>query len=56
LVTVTVRMERADWESLTNKAKARGGWYSRQWGSTPGGWAFWDAADAAAFLSDNFAP
>lgn len=43
------RVERAEFERLRDAAQAMGGWYSKAWGRTPGGFAFKDAADANAF-------
>lgn len=48
------RMSREDWQALTNAAKAEGGWYSRAWQCTPGGWAFKDRSAAEAFLAAHF--
>jgi hypothetical protein len=54
LVVISSRLSREDWEALTHRAKATGGWYSRAWGQTPGGWAWWDEAPALAFLAAQF--
>lgn len=45
------RMERERFETARDGAKAAGGWYSRQWGSTPGGFAFKDRAGAERFAA-----
>lgn len=47
------RVERAEFDRLLSEAKALGGWYSRPWGGTPGGFAFkvWD--NARAFVAAN---
>jgi phospholipid N-methyltransferase len=45
------RVEREAFESLRDKAQAMGGWYSRPWGKTPGGFAFRDRATAEAFAA-----
>jgi hypothetical protein len=54
MVTIADRLERSEWERLTAAAKATGGWYSKQWGTTPGGWAWKDEAPALAFLAAHF--
>ncbi len=43
------RVERAEFDTLRANAEAMGGWYSRAWGRTPGGFAFKDRATAEAF-------
>lgn len=43
------RVERDQFDALRDKAEALGGWYSRPWGKTPGGFAFRDRATAEAF-------
>lgn len=43
------RVERDQFDSMRDKAEALGGWYSRPWGKTPGGFAFRDRATAEAF-------
>lgn len=40
LVVLTGRVDRDRFETLRDSCKAAGGWYSRQWGKTPGGFAF----------------
>lgn len=54
MITIADRLERSEWERLTAAAKATGGWYSKQWGATPGGWAWKDEAPALAFLAAHF--
>lgn len=49
LVVLTTRVERDTFERLRDKCKAANGWYSRQWGKTPGGFAFELQATAEAF-------
>lgn len=47
------RVERATYDALLQSAKASGGWYSRPWNGTPGGFAF-KAEDAArAFAAEH---
>ena len=49
LVILAERVERDEFERLRDAAKALGGWYSRPWGKTPGGFAFKDEATARGF-------
>jgi protein-L-isoaspartate O-methyltransferase len=49
LVVFPGRLERDDFDRLLSEAKATGGWYSRAWGNTPGGFAFKDERKAQAF-------
>lgn len=50
------RVARDEFERLRDAAQALGGWYSRPWGRTPGGFAFKDRASAEAFASPTAAP
>lgn len=43
------RIDRADFDALREKARDAGGWYSRAWGTTPGGFAFKEREKAEAF-------
>lgn len=43
------RVERAEFDALRNRARESGGWYSRPWQGTPGGFAFKDRASAERF-------
>jgi len=43
------RVERSTYDALLDKARGLGGWYSRPWGNTPGGFAFKSEAAALAF-------
>lgn len=45
------RVERAEFDALRDKAREHGGWYSRPWGGTPGGFAFKDRATAESFAA-----
>ncbi len=45
------RVERAEFERLRDIADALGGWYSRPWGKTPGGFAFKSLDAAKAFAN-----
>lgn len=49
IVILPSRVERAEYEALLSKARAAGGWYSRPWGTTPGGFAFKVEAAAREF-------
>ncbi len=49
LVVLSERVDRPQFESIRSNCKAAGGWYSRKWGSTPGGFAFDNQADAETF-------
>jgi hypothetical protein len=51
MVILTKRVERAEFDTLRNRAKGAGGWYSRQWGRTPGGFAFETRTDAEVFAT-----
>lgn len=44
------RVEREDFDRFLQAAKALGGWYSRPWGGTPGGFAFKSEAAALQFI------
>jgi len=50
------RVERAEFDRLRDHAQSMGGWYSRPWGKTPGGFAFKDRATAEAFAGLNGGP
>lgn len=45
------RVDRAEFDRLRNAAEALGGWYSKPWGKTPGGFAFKERDDAEAFAN-----
>lgn len=49
LVVLKDRVDRETFEQLRDRCKALHGWYSRQWGKTPGGFAFELRATAEAF-------
>lgn len=49
IVVLDDRVERAEFERVREDCKAAGGWYSRQWGKTPGGFAFEEEAAANDF-------
>jgi len=53
LCVMADRVERERFELLRDAAKDAGGWYSRPWGKTPGGFAFKVEADALAFASQH---
>jgi len=50
------RVERAEFERLRDLAQALGGWYSKPWGRTPGGFAFKERAAAETFANPTDAP
>jgi hypothetical protein len=55
-LVITERTDREQYQLMLDEAKARGGWYSRKWGKTPGGFAFKDeqaAQEFATWLSDD---
>lgn len=45
------RVDREEFDRLRSAAEALGGWYSKPWGKTPGGFAFKREADAQAFAN-----
>lgn len=45
------RVERDEFDRLRDVAEALGGWYSRPWGRTPGGFAFKDLTNADTFAN-----
>lgn len=54
LVVLADRVERADFERLRDSAKGAGGWYSRAWGKSPGGFGFDSRASAEAWTASEF--
>lgn len=50
------RVERDEFDRLRTEAQSLGGWYSRPWGKTPGGFAFKDPSAAACFATVESAP
>mgnify|MGYP000365576461 CR=1 FL=1 len=53
IVVMNDRVERDRFLELKAAAIAAGGWYSRQWGKTPGGFAFEEEEAAKKFAADN---
>ncbi|CAK0749238.1 hypothetical protein CCP3SC1AL1_1690002 [Gammaproteobacteria bacterium] len=51
IVVLCNRTDAETFKSLTEKAKLAGGWYSRQWGPTPGGFAFKEKGAAESFAA-----
>lgn len=51
ICTLADRVERDEFDRLNAAAKALGGWYSRPWGKTPGGYAFKSEESARAFVA-----
>lgn len=47
------RVERAEYLDMLAAAKALGGWYSRKWGTTPGGFAFKSLESAQQFVGSS---
>jgi hypothetical protein len=47
------RVDRAEYDRLNAAARELGGWYSRPWAGTPGGFAFKVEAKALAFVAAN---
>ena len=56
IVVMDQRVERDEYLALLDRAKSMGGWYSRKWGSTPGGFAFTEQEQASAFLASLSSP
>lgn len=52
LVILSEKVEKEIFNSLRDNCKARGGWYSRAWSQTPGGFAFLDLETAETFKKD----
>jgi len=48
------RVSREEWESMTGKARAVGGWYGNKYKDVPGGYCFKDKAVATKFMADHF--
>lgn len=51
LVVMTDRLAENEFEALRDRCKAAGGWYSRKWGKTPGGFAFDTQEEAETFAA-----
>lgn len=51
IVILDSRVDRDEFNALRDACKDAGGWYSRQWGSTPGGFAFESKEMAESFLA-----
>jgi protein-L-isoaspartate O-methyltransferase len=54
LVVPAERVERPEFERLRDSCKAAGGWYSRKWRNTPGGFAFTEQEQAGAWAVQEF--
>lgn len=50
ICSLETRVERATFDHLRDRARDLGGWYSRPWGKTPGGFAFKSEAQALEFV------
>lgn len=53
IATASERVAREVFEAQRDAAKALGGWYSRPWGKTPGGFAFKDHDAALQFVIEQ---
>lgn len=53
IVVLSNRVERDEFERLRDSCESAGGWYSRQWGRTPGGFAFRSEDAAHSWASAN---
>ncbi len=53
IVIPAERLEREEFNQLRVEAKALGGWYSRKWRSTPGGFAFLESETAEQFAREH---
>lgn len=53
IVVLAERVDRDTFVELRRSCKAAGGWYSRKWGSTPGGFAFEDQAAAESWAAET---
>lgn len=51
IASLSDRVDRAEFNRLRDAAKPLGGWYSRPWAGTPGGFAFKDEAKAREFIA-----
>ncbi len=51
IVVPAERLDRETFNLIRTAAKSAGGWYSRKWGSTPGGFAFKDGETAEQFAA-----
>jgi hypothetical protein len=51
---VVAKMTREDFDRIRSECRAAGGWYSRKWGTTPGGFAFENEEDANGFAVKHF--
>jgi protein-L-isoaspartate O-methyltransferase len=54
IVCLADRVETAEFETLRHSAKQAGGWYSRAWHGSPGGFAFGTATEAGTWAADTF--
>jgi len=54
IVVLDDRVERSEFDAIRSSCKAAGGWYSRKWGSTPGGFAFMDRTAAENWARSEF--
>lgn len=52
LVVTSNRVDEATYRKYRSQCEQRGGWYNRQWGRVPGGYAFREQADAEKFAAE----
>lgn len=52
IATMAERVDRARYDELLSAARALGGWYSKPWAGTPGGFAFKSADAARQFVTE----
>ncbi|MFK5893578.1 MAG: hypothetical protein QM504_10190 [Pseudomonadota bacterium] len=54
IVRSTIFLSKESFKSVVASAKARGGWYSRKWKDSPGGYCFNELTDAQAWRDTEF--
>lgn len=54
LVVLADKVDREEYVRLRDSCRAAGGWYSRKWGRTPGGFAFKEQEQAGAWAVQEF--
>jgi hypothetical protein len=52
IVSLSARVDRGTFDTLLSRAKSAGGWYSRPWKGTPGGFAFKAEEATRAFAAE----
>jgi len=56
IASLTTKISKDDFKSMLDVARSFKGWYSRQWGSTPAGFAFKDMDQVNAFIEATTGP